>query len=96
MISKILSYNKFTLIEKFLHFIDNRILGENYEKIAKIKPVHDYLSQRFSLLYTPECNIRIDESLLLWKGRLSWKKYIPKKRSHFGMKSFVLWEAPSG
>ena len=90
MISKILSYNRFLLIEKCSHFVDNITLGENYEKITKIKPVHDYLSQRFYLLYTPERYINIDESLLLWKGRLSWKQYIPKKRSHFGMKLFVL------
>ena len=96
IISKILSYNRFLLIEKFLHFVDNRTLAKNYQKIAKIKPVHDYLSQQFSLLYTPERDISIDESLLLWKGRLSWKQYIPKKRSRFSMKSFVLCEASSG
>ena len=79
-----------------MHFADNRTLGENYEKIAKIKPIHDYLSQRFSLLYTPKRDISIDESLLLWKGRLSWKQYIPKKCSHCRMKSFVLCEASSG
>ena len=79
-----------------MHFADNRTLVENYEKIAKIKPIHDYLSQRFSLLYTPKRDISIDQSLLLWKGRLSWKQYIPKKCSHCGMKSFVLCEASSG
>ena len=87
---------QYLLIEKFLHFVDNRTLGENYEKIAKIKPIHDYLLQRFSLLYTLERDISIDESLLLWKGLLSWKQYIPKKHSRFGMKSFVLCEASPG
>ena len=90
VISKILSYNRFLFIKKFLHFVANRTLGENYEKIAKIKPVHDYLSQPLSLLYTPKRGISIGKSLLLWKGLLFWKQYIPKKHSHFGMKSFAL------
>ena len=39
--------------------------------------------------------ISIDKSFLLWKGRLSWKQYIPNKRSRFGMKHFILSEADS-
>jgi hypothetical protein len=38
----------------------------------------------------------VDESLLIWKGRLSWKVYIPSKRARFGIKSFELCEAKSG
>ena len=41
-------------------------------------------------------DICIDESLLMWKGRLSWKQYIPSKRSRFGIKFFVLCESESG
>ena len=44
-------------------------------------------------MYTPERDISIDELLLLWKGCLSWKQYIPNKQSRFGLKSFVLCEA---
>jgi hypothetical protein len=32
----------------------------------------------------------------MWKGRLSWKLYIPSKRARFGIKSFQLCEAKSG
>lgn len=32
--------------------------------------------------------IAVDESLLLWKGRLGFKQYIPLKRSRFGIKMF--------
>ena len=34
-------------------------------------------------------DISIDESLFWWKERLSWKQYIPKRRSRFGLKAFV-------
>ena len=35
-------------------------------------------------------NLCIDESLMLWKGRLAFKQYIPSKRHRFGIKSFEL------
>ena len=93
---RILSQNKLVLLEKFLHFCNNQELPENYNKTAKIQPVLEMLNKRFKLLINLERDLSIDESLLLWKGRLSWKQYIPKKRSRFGTKSFVLCEASTG
>lgn len=72
MIRKVLRFERFLLIEKFLHFVDNSTLEEGYTKTMKILPVHNYLSKQFTKFYTPEQNVSIDESLLLWKGRLSW------------------------
>ena len=54
------------------------------------------LNKRFKLLINLERDLSIDESLLLWKGRLSWKQYIPKKRSRFGIKPFAPCEASTG
>ena len=44
----------------------------------------------------PAQNISIDESLLLRKGCLSWKKYICSKSAIFGIKTFSLCESESG
>ena len=39
----------------------------------------------------------IDESLIiLFKGRLVWKQYIPSKRHRFGIKIFVLCDCETG
>src|SRR6218665_265623 len=46
--------------------------------------------------YIPNENVAIDESLLLWKGRLSMKQYIPLKRARFGIKIYALSESDSG
>jgi hypothetical protein len=35
-------------------------------------------------------NLAIDESLVLWKGRLSLKQFIKTKRHRFGIKIFVI------
>lgn len=38
----------------------------------------------------PFGNLAIDESLVLWKGRLSFKQFIKTKRHRFGIKIFVI------
>ena len=38
-------------------------------------------------------NICIDESLLLYKGRIIFKQYIPLKRARFGIKLFCLTDS---
>ena len=67
----IISRDAFVNLEKFIHFIDNECLPENNSKTAKIKSIFDYFVSRFQNLFTPDRDISTDESLLLWKGRLS-------------------------
>ncbi len=38
----------------------------------------------------PHKNLVIDESLMLWRGKLLFKQYIPSKRHRFGVKLFIL------
>ncbi|CAH2019884.1 unnamed protein product [Acanthoscelides obtectus] len=96
--SKVMTERKFALICKFLHFSNNNEIDENtsQRKLFKIKPVLDHLQKRFMEVYIPEQNISIDESLLGWKGRLTWKQYIPSKRKRFGIKLFILAESSTG
>ena len=89
-------YDRFLLIDRFIHFCDNENLEVRDMKIAKIKTIFEYVDKKFTSLYTQERDICIDESLMLWKGRLSWKQYIKSKRSRFGIKSFSLCESSTG
>ena len=96
ILRKVMSYDRFCMVDKFIHFVDNTTLPEHCTKKAKIEPIYDYLVNKFKTLYLPKRDISIDESLLLWKGRLSWKQYIANKRSRFGIKSFALCESETG
>jgi len=39
---------------------------------------------------------RVNDSLLLWRRRLGWIKYIPSKRSKFEVKIYKLCESSTG
>ncbi|GFT85229.1 piggyBac transposable element-derived protein 4 [Trichonephila clavipes] len=97
--SKVMSYRRFNLIYRFLHFSNNEtFVTETHEcpKLSKIWPVLKYLTIRFKEVVTPDRDVTIEESLMLFKGRLGWKQYMPLKRSRFGIKSYMLCESKSG
>jgi hypothetical protein len=64
----------FHLQLKFLHFVDNKIYDKATccsKKLQKWKPMPDNLNGKFSSDYTPECDMLVNESLMMWKGCLS-------------------------
>lgn len=95
---KMMSLNRLCLLNKYLHFANNAELpqNKNEKKLYKIRPVLEHLSAKFQEIYIPEENVAIDESLLLWKGRLSFKQFIRIKRARFGIKSYILSESSTG
>lgn len=44
----------------------------------------------------PHQNLCIDESIIVFKGRLIFKQFIPSKRHRFGIKMFVLCDVMTG
>ena len=90
--AEVFSRKRFLQILRVLHFVGNSSVppGPRSDRIWKIRPIYDFLVDRFSNIFIPGKHLCIDESLLLWKGRLFFKQYIPKKRNRFGIKLFVL------
>ena len=84
--NSVMSRNRFQSILQFLHFADNSQFDPNdpyRDHLYKVRPVVDYLVNKFKTVYIPEDHISIDGELLLWKGNLSFKQYIPMKRARF-------------
>lgn len=50
----------------------------------------------FYTTYTPKRCESIDEQMVAFKGRLSFKQYLPAKPTKWGMKAFVLSESNNG
>jgi len=94
----IISMDRFESICNFIHFDNNDHVGtyQGPSKLFKIYPVLSHLNTKFQSLYLPGQNIAIDESLTLWRGRLSFRQYIPLKYSKFGIKTYELCESSLG
>lgn len=92
---QIMSRNRLLLIKQCLHFNDNNDPGydptdENRDRLHKIRPLLDAINARCEQVYTPPKNLTVDESLLLYKGRLVFKQTIRTKRARSGVKLYPL------
>ena len=97
--NNIMSRNRYQSILEFLHFNDNTffdVADPDWDRLSKVRPLIEHLVKRFKGAYIPSRKISIDEELMLWKGRLGFKQYIPNKRCRFGVKYFSLCETTFG
>jgi hypothetical protein len=86
---QIMSRNRYQILLRYLHFTNNdhQVAGD---RLYKIQMVLTKVKKNFRDAMVPFQNLVIDESLLLWKGRLSFKQFIRTKRHRFGIKFFIL------
>ena len=96
-LTSIMSRNRFQLILKFLHFNNNSNQiprGQpGHDRLFKIRPFLSALINKFQQLYVPFQNISIDESMIGFKGRISFLQYLPKKPNKWGMKAWALCDS---
>jgi hypothetical protein len=94
--SATMTREKYLILLQFLHFADNSQYDpddENRNRLYKIRPLVDYLVTKFKSIYIPKQQVSIDEELVLWKGRLQFRQYIPAKRARFGVKIYNLCDS---
>ena len=90
LIKKTMNRDRFLLILKFLHFADNMGTFLPGDKLHKIKNFIDMFNEQCENLLEPGTELVIDETMVSFKGRLSFKQYIMGKRHKNGIKLFKL------
>jgi hypothetical protein len=72
---------------KVLYLVDNEGYDEatcGSKRLYKLKLILGALNTKFLSVCMPECDVSVDESLMVGKGCLSWKVCIPSKCARFG------------
>ena len=83
--------NRFQAILSFFHVNDNASRApECTDRLFKIRPLLDLILERFRRSYTPDQKLSLDEGMLCWRGRLSFRVYNPMKPTKYGIKSYIL------
>lgn len=92
-ISSVMPLNRFFAILSHIHLNDNLSMpqkGEpNYDKLYKLRPLLDMLSENFIKFYKPSEKQAVDESMVKFKGRSTLKQYNPQKPIKRGFKIWV-------
>ena len=89
--------DRFFHILRFLHFENNEDPpnrdNPNYDRLWKIRKIFDILNNKFCELYNPSEHLAVDEVIVLFKGRVIFRQYIPKKHKRFGIKIYKLCDS---
>ena len=98
--SSVMSSRRFELILKFLHLSDSENQPArgtpDYDKLYKVRLYINILLENFKNNYIPFENLSIDESIIGYKGRLSFIQYMPKKPHKWEIKAWVLADSSNG
>lgn len=88
LFGKVMSRNRYQELMRYLHFADNTDNSNSDDKLKKLRPYYDAVVTSFSQALLPGEHISIDESLIRFFGRLSFKTYMGKKSAKYGMKAY--------
>jgi hypothetical protein len=94
---KTMKQDRFCHILRYLHFTDNRDKpderDDNFDRLWKMRSISDMLSDAYAKYYSPTEHLAVDEIIVLFKGRVVFKQYTPKKHKRFGIKVYELCDS---
>jgi hypothetical protein len=79
--------------------VRNDTTEESDDAIKRVRKVHrviEHIEKQFQKYFVPSKNIAIDESTVVFKGKIIFKTYNPKKPTKWGIRIFVLADSDSG
>ncbi|XP_035213744.1 piggyBac transposable element-derived protein 4-like [Stegodyphus dumicola] len=90
--SENMSRNRFLLLLRALHFAKNPDQNTELPKdrLYKVRDMVNLFNAPVSEIYYPGREISLDESMVLWRGRLMFRQYIPNKRHKYGIKLYMI------
>lgn len=96
--SNYMGRDRFLVLLRCFHFspnIDIQDQEQPLDRLYKVRPLIDYFNNKMKSIYYPNKKLSLDESMVLWRGRLVFRQYIQNKRHKYGIKLYMLTE-PNG
>lgn len=99
-IAEIMTKNRFEKITKYLHLNDKtgqlQRGNPDHDKLYLVRPVLEKVRKKCLENYNPPRDQSIDEAMVAYRGRLSFRQYIPAKPTKFGIKVWMRSSSSSG
>ena len=99
-IKKTMAKSRFEEISSYLHFSDSSrepARGDaNYDRPFKVRSVLDYVRNKCENNFKPTKNISVDEGMVGFRGRLSFRQYMPAKPTKYGIKVWMAADSSNG
>lgn len=90
-----MNLRRFQFLLRCLRFDNknNRAERKKIDKLAPIRAIVDMFSDNCQAAYTPSQYLTIDEKLEMFRGRCSFRQYMPNKPAKYGLKIHALVDA---
>ena len=91
-ISSTMPQTRYLKLSQYLHIRDNHNMppcGQpNFDRLYKLRDLLDLLPTSFRAAYRPAQDLSINEAMMGFKGRLSFRQYMPAKPPIIGASKF--------
>ncbi|XP_064596339.1 piggyBac transposable element-derived protein 4-like [Liolophura sinensis] len=92
--------DRFEKILQYFHYNDsttNPARGDaNHDKIHHVRPVFSIVQRRLVENYRPHKSVTLDKAMIPFRGRVSYRQYLPAKPCKFGVKVWQLADSSNG
>ncbi|XP_068720561.1 piggyBac transposable element-derived protein 4-like [Montipora capricornis] len=99
-IQNVMTKNRFEEISQYIHFNDSSQEPprgvDNYDRLLKVCPILDNILEKIQNLFKRSKNLSIDEGMITFKGRLSFRQYMPAKLTKYGIKVWMAADSSNG
>lgn len=99
-IKRVMTKNRFEELSCYLHFNDSSrepARGDrDYDRLYKVRSVLDYVRDKCESNFMPSQNISVDEGMVGFRGRLSFRQYMPAKPTKYGIKVWMAADSSNG
>lgn len=99
-IKRTMTKNRFEELSCYLHFSDSTkepARGDvNYDRLFQVRTVIDYVRGKCENNLNPSKNISVDEGMIAFRGRLSFRQYMPAKPTKYGIKVWMATDSSNG
>lgn len=93
-----MSEKRFRFLIRSLRFDDirDRTTRTEFDKLASIRKVFELVINNYQKYFLVSEYVTIDEQVLAFSGRCSFRQYIPSKPAKYGLKVFALVDCKTG
>lgn len=99
-IADVISRNRYLELSRYFHINDNSTYipkgTEGHEPMHKVLPMIELVKDACTKYFRPGIAISVDEAMIPFKGRLSFKQYIKGKPCPWGVKVWCLADSATG
>ena len=99
-IKRTMTKNRYEELSCYLHFSDSTKEpargAVNYDRLFKVRTVFDCVRSKCENNFKPTKNISVDEGMIGFRGRLSFRQYMPAKPTKYGIKVWMAADSSNG